>query len=519
MNRFEPAKMEASQRPICDGNIKKPILSAVGLRKSFGGHIVFDKISFKLYRGEVVLLRGDNGSGKTTLLNILTGNIEPDAGEVRLSINSVQEAFQFPKRWWQRLNPFDHFSPERMANSGVGRSWQDIRLFPSHDLCDNIAVATPGQVGENPANVIFRRSNVQKQEKKIRSDVNSMLMGLGLQGRENSYADSISLGQSKRVAILRTLKSRAGILFLDEPMSGLDESGISEVMDFLRKIVQYDQLTLVIVEHAFNIPRIIDMATTVWTLERGRLTINYASELREQTDILGDSDTSGWLLGLMGKKAKITKKQLPEGAILAIADSAYAGRDENGLELNNVQIDRGKRLVIGEKANNGDCFGLTFHLQIGQLAVLQAPNGWGKTTLLEGISGTIQIKQGTIKLDGQGIEHLPPWERAKLGVSFLQARNHTFAGLTVKESLKLSGIQKIPENIAHLVERRSSDLSGGEKQKVAMACVMNKLENRILLLDEPFSALDPTAISYLCHTIKKRLKDSCVIITLPGKSF
>lgn len=90
-----------------------------------------------------MLLRGNNGSGKTTLLNILSGNLEPDEGSIHLQVNGASEHFKFPRRWWENLNPFDHFTPERVAREGVGRTWQDVRLFNSMTLAENIAVASP----------------------------------------------------------------------------------------------------------------------------------------------------------------------------------------------------------------------------------------------------------------------------------------------------------------------------------------------------------------------------------------
>src|SRR5215212_2268085 len=117
------------------------VLQATAISKSFGGNAVLKKISLHLFEGNIVLLRGENASGKTTLLNILTGNLAPDAGTLGIKGASGWEEFRFPKSWWSYLNPFSHFTPERVAHEGVGRSWQDIRLFPKLSLLDNIAVA------------------------------------------------------------------------------------------------------------------------------------------------------------------------------------------------------------------------------------------------------------------------------------------------------------------------------------------------------------------------------------------
>ena len=121
-----------------------PLLRFRDLRKAFGGQTVLDGISGEIRPGEVILLRGENGTGKTTLLNILSGCLEPDGGAIEIlgTDGSPAESFRFPQAWHRNLNPFQHFTPERVARLGITRTWQDIRLIPSLDLADNIAVAT-----------------------------------------------------------------------------------------------------------------------------------------------------------------------------------------------------------------------------------------------------------------------------------------------------------------------------------------------------------------------------------------
>ena len=140
------------------------VLSVNSLRKSFGGQVVLDDISFELRQGEVVLLLGENGSGKTTLLNILTGNLEPDRGEIHISLNGTNEVFGWPRRWWQNINPFDHFTPERIAWEGIGRVWQDIRLFPTMTVLDNVSLAYQSQSEENPVIALLRLGRFNKEE-------------------------------------------------------------------------------------------------------------------------------------------------------------------------------------------------------------------------------------------------------------------------------------------------------------------------------------------------------------------
>ncbi len=260
------------------------VLQAQHLRKSFGGQVVLDGVCLELRRGQVALLQGDNGSGKSTLLNMLTGQLEPDAGTIAVTTDRGRAEFQFPLSWQQRLHLFGYFTPERLAGLGIGRMWQDVRLFLKQSLRDNVAVATPQQIGENPVRSLFQPVAVRKQSRRNDKTAVARLESLGLVGRENSVAEGVSLGQSKRVAIARTLQAGSEILFLDEPLAGLDAAGITEVMDALAQLVREAGLTLVIVEHVFNIPRVLELATTVWTLEGGKLRVDAPEWAKSQVE-------------------------------------------------------------------------------------------------------------------------------------------------------------------------------------------------------------------------------------------
>src|SRR5262249_53302107 len=154
------------------------------------------------------------------------------------------------------------------------------------------------------------------------------------------------------------------------------------------------------------------------------------------------------------------------------------------------------RLILGERVADKLC-GLSFSLRAGQIAILQAPNGWGKTTLLQSLSGILPIARGKIRLHGHDIQSLAPWARASLGLTHLQAQNHIFPNLTVAESLLLSAATAggpLEADLSPLLRRRTSDLSGGEKQKVAFVCALQCRHSAVGLLDEPFSALDLASV-------------------------
>jgi ABC-type branched-subunit amino acid transport system ATPase component len=515
MIRLTTSGGDKKDQPTTGVAASRVLLRVENLDKSFGGQRVVADVGLELREGEVVILRGPNGCGKTTLLNILTGNLEPDAGTISLSPGAATEVFKFPFSWWQTLNPFNHFTPERVARLGVGRTWQEIRLFQSLSLRENIAAASSHQPGEAPVRALLRPSLVRRQDKKVLGDADRMLFRLGLHSRERSSADKVSLGQAKRTAIARAVFAGAKILFLDEPLAGLDAAGVEGIMGMLEGLANQHKVTLVIVEHALNIPLMLDLATTVWTLDGGRLTAEHPDKVRQELG-LGNIRAAFFQpnqLPLRGPKSK----RVPLAGGAAVNTWNSTGDGEMLLEVENLVVRRGARTVFGGEDDGAEAaFGLSFTLRRGDTAVLQAPNGWGKTTLMEALAGLIPIVGGVIKLKGEPIQHLPTWERRRRGLSLLQARSNSFPNLTVREALKVARVKAIPDALRPMLGRQVSDLSGGEKQRLALACALQGSEFVVGLLDEPLNALDQNSVGDLLASLPRYGKHAGLLIAVPA---
>nr|VFJ77558.1 MAG: ABC-type branched-chain amino acid transport system, ATPase component [Candidatus Kentron sp. FW] len=614
----------------------KILLQTESIKKAFGGQIVLNQLDLELHQGEVVLLRGENGSGKTTLLNILTGNLEPDAGTIHYFAGNTHRncselqihrstignppsnppkkpieghcrAQRFPRPWWRDINPFDHFTPESVTREGVSRTWQDVRLFNAQNLRDNIAVAEPGHPGENPFIALFAPRLAARREKKINQEADAMLARLGLAGRENSSADKISLGQSKRVAIARSVAAGARVLFLDEPLAGLDRQGIGDVLALLYSLVKEEQITLVIVEHIFNQRHLEGLVTTDWLLQDGRIEKTEGSvgwgersepqqapECRqpevgvrsspqpkaptspgEDTTLpvipAGNAGTQcqgrlkqgnagtqcqGWqqktgkpetiatdgkntqhppwfeLLTGGGDGVHITDEKLPRGALLTriqrpgVFPGVSKTQPQPILEIKGLEITRGRRIVIGlgeaAKEENGHAgFDLTLHE--GEIAILQAPNGWGKTTLIMAIAGFLPIQQGTIRLQGQPLETFPTWKRVRAGLRVLPSDRFIFPTLNGREAVNLSGAGRDGAGVdsgtftvepAALLERKYASLSGGERRQVSIAGFHGGV---IGLCDEPFDALDGETIGRAARYLSSATRT--LLIAVPYREF
>lgn len=501
--------MDGTQTPI--------VMRGEKLRKSFGGQTILNDASFTMRQGEVILLRGPNGSGKTTLLNMLTGNLEPDAGTLQIfGEKKAGEAFSFPQGALAALNPFNRFSPEGIAHEGLSRTWQDIRLFPSHSLRDNVALAIKHQIGERFLTALFRHRAVRAEQQGLAAQADALLGRFGLGGREGSSADMISLGQSKRVAIARSVQAGAHILLLDEPLAALDVNGINDVLGLLRDLVSEHKVTLLIVEHVFNIPRILDLATSVWTLREGKIVSEDPQQIRGEA-IRESTDGVGPWLASLSTHSPIERHILPGGALLSSVRLDGAAGPEPMLAVEDLVVSRGHRPVVGRADESGRVVGLNFSIAKGCVAVLQAPNGWGKTTLLDALCGAIPPSRGRIVLNGRDVARLPIWERVRRGLCVMQSRDNAFPNLTVDESLKLARVDSVPQNVRPFLGKAISALSGGQRQKVAAACAMAGSAGRVMILDEPFSMLDMAAIEAIQAAIAAN-REGATLILLPAAS-
>ena len=158
--------------------------------------------------------------------------------------------------------------------------------------------------------------------------------------------------------------------------------------------------------------------------------------------------------------------------------------------------------------------GLDFEARVGEVTVILGRNGVGKTTLLKSLMGLVQIKSGTIRLDGQAIDRLKPYERVRLGVGYVPQGREIFGRLTVAENLQMGLASKpggtpVPEQLFELfpvlrqmMHRRGGDLSGGQQQQLAIARAL-AAGPKLLILDEPTEGIQPSIIKDIGRAIRR----------------
>ena len=267
----EPAPVAgAAPDPALDGagapsttGYGQVVLEAIGLKKYFGGIRAADDLGVRLCRGEVTGLIGPNGAGKTTVFNLLTRAIPPDEGVVVLRDNDVSD-----------------WTPNRIATSGMSRSYQDVRIFGRMSVLDNVMIAIPDQPGERLLNVFFRPMHARRFERRAQEKAMEHLGFVGLADRADALAGSLPFGDQKLLALARLLATEADVLLLDEPASGIDVDGVERMLGLIAQLRDRGKCVC-IVEH--NLHVVERVADRVYFMEAGKITAEgRMSELMKQ---------------------------------------------------------------------------------------------------------------------------------------------------------------------------------------------------------------------------------------------
>jgi branched-chain amino acid transport system ATP-binding protein len=227
------------------------ILIATGVTKRFGGLVAVDSFDFAVPEGGIVSLIGPNGAGKTTFFNCITGFYRPEEG--RLFFEGA---------------PLTQLRPDQIVGLGIGRTYQNIRLFKEMTALENILVGQHAHLHTGVLGAIFQLPGNRREEQESVDKARKMLEFVGLQGKGDLFAKNLPYGDQRRLEIARALSSQPKLLLLDEPAAGMNPSETQALMDFVRQLRDELGLTIFLIEHDMKV--VMGISDRVTVLDYGR---------------------------------------------------------------------------------------------------------------------------------------------------------------------------------------------------------------------------------------------------------
>src|SRR5213082_1414852 len=226
------------------------LLVAESVRKEFGGLVATNDVDFTIPRGSIVSLIGPNGAGKTTFFNMLTGVYKPTAGLVHFD---GEEMTGRP--------------PHAFTERGIGRTFQNIRLFQNMTALENVLVGMHVRLRASLLGAIVRTPRVRREEAGARERAHELLEFSGLRRRDDVIRRNLSYGDQRRLEVARALATQPKLLLLDEPTAGMNPQETADFTAFVEKLRSEQGLTVLLIEHDMRV--VMNCSDRVTVLEYG----------------------------------------------------------------------------------------------------------------------------------------------------------------------------------------------------------------------------------------------------------
>lgn len=250
------------------------MLHVENVTMQFGGVVAVNNLSMDVNEGEIVALIGPNGAGKTTAFNCITGVYEPTNGKIAYMGKDI--LIGHPTGKMRKLYAGENNglygktltqTPDKITRLGIARTFQNIRLFKTQTVFENVLIAMHMLKTSNLLTATFRLNHAE--EKRMRENAMELLRIVGLADAKDELATSLPYGKQRHLEIARALATQPKLLLLDEPAAGMNPQETEELSAFIRKIKNQFSLTVFMIEHHMNL--VMDISDRIYVIDFGKL--------------------------------------------------------------------------------------------------------------------------------------------------------------------------------------------------------------------------------------------------------